>query len=73
MPTEPPGNEVVPSTNGGGVTEIAKVALELNGAGAVESVTVKTGVKFLVVLGVPVIWPVELSERPPGSPVAVKV
>lgn len=71
--TVPVGNEVVVIARAGLMVKV-KLAVAVS-FGLVESVTVSVTVEVPVpeTVGIPVIWPVALRERPAGSPVAVNV
>ena len=65
------GNDVVVIARAG-LTVSVKLALAVN-LGVVESVTVTVTGKDPAAVGVPLIWPPVLIERPLGNPEAVNV
>jgi hypothetical protein len=73
VPTTPPGSEAVVMTTGPTMV-IDRFAVAVRGAGLVESVAVKVAVDVPAVVGLPVIWPVDvLKSNPAGRLVAAHV
>ena len=72
-PAAPEGSDVVVIVRAAGAMVRDRVALTLCGAGVAESVTLRVTLLVLGPVGVPLMTPEELMERPAGSPVADQV